>query len=531
MEIKTQNIMVRNLFFAIYTIGLFAMIGNVANAQSLLDAVRIADQNEQNLKVHELDNYNSILNSRDSIKYNKFISDYPSSPRTQEIANRVHEIRNWKQAEKTNTIVAYQKYLNETQYHWYDTDANNAIVLIKKQNEKIQWERVRRIGTIDAYRNYLSENPASGYKEDAENAINRLDGAAEWNKIRYTNDQWSLQNFITMYPHADALPDAKLKLHELKGKELFDKNDLNAAYNEFVYIPNDNRIAEENRYAYNRSFEYHFFKLLDSNATETDLNNYVLKYPNSMYNAEVYNRIAIVKAQSLKEYATEQDYALARKYANNEETRRKVESYIDANKENQRQRRKAERTRRRNANGGLWNFGFEFLDFGWNCQDYENEDNEATCKDVYYYNMGISLRLGNYANRFQLALGVKPGYVIYKTPNISYDYYYRTSQNYYSYSDYDINYSFHLPIYAQLKLNICNLKESSGKFFLSGMYQYNTIRDEYVEPEGNWGAGFGFAWKHFDWLLYYKEDTDYTPHRTSYKQGYIATSMIYYWTK
>ncbi len=126
-----------------------------------------------------------------------------------------------------------------------------------------------------------------------------------------------------------------------------------------------------------------------------------------------------------------------------------------------------------------------------------------------YYNLGVNLKIGNYRSPVQFALGAKPGISVF----------------HYCYDDgrIDINetsHSFHIPLYAKLKVNICTAGYS--KFYASGLGLYY-IKNKHSEV----GGGLGFAWRHWDWLtLYYKQKPQ------NYKTlGYFGTSLTYYFCR
>lgn len=59
----------------------------------------------------------------------------------------------------------------------------------------------------------------------------------------------------------------------------------------------------------------------------------------------------------------------------------------------------------------------------------------------------------------------------------------------------------------------------------SGQYQYNAVRDDLVENTMSWNAGVGIAWRHLDWLFYYRQEFG-----SNYliNQNFFGTSLIYY---
>lgn len=502
----------RRFISILFTLILSVSIATQMEAQSLMQTAKKAEQRAKELKQQETTRYNAIIDSRDLGKYNQYIADYPRGKNTPEIKRRAEELKLWNTAKSSNTIDGYENYLNSTKYHWYDTDANSAIRSLKQKAEKQVWDKVMAVNTIDAYVQYLQQNPNSGYRLDAEKAINRLKGAIEWQKINGTNNIAELQRFISSYPHATEVKEATLRLHELKGVQYYNEGNLGTAYTEFSKTSRDN-ISYANRKAYDDAMEYHEFTDLGKYPSETSLLAFMRKYPNSKYSDQVSNMLAISKARNLGDYASSYDYNQALSYAKDSYTRTSVQSYISMNKKKQKDRRNALKSWERKKNGGTVNLGFDFMDWGYNC-----ESGDGT---IMYYNVGLLLRIGNYRDRVQLAFGLKPGL-------IGYDEFSYESGYYYSYETTEMQTGFHMPIIGQLKLNLFNTSENS-RFFIYGQYQYNAVRIEDVESEMSWCVGLGIGWKHFDWSFYYRQDIG-RPLSWDYdKQKYIAMSLIYYW--
>lgn len=499
-----------SIIFALFIIG-FCL--PKVEAQSLMQTAKKAEQRARELKQQENSRYNSILDSKDLSKYKQYINDYPRGENTPEIRKRAEEIELWNNTKQTNTVPAYEAYLAQTNYHWFDNDASNSIRNIKQAQEKDAWDKVKAINTISAYQNFLSENPQSGYRSEAEKVINRLEGAQEWNQIKDTNSIQDLQNFISKYPHASESTQASNKLHELKGRQFYDMGNLQSAYSEFSKLSRS-QVSYANQTVYDNTMEYHDFSLLSSNSSESSLQSFLRKYPYSKYATQVSNMIAVSKARNLSDYATNYDYNQALSYAKDGTTTNTVKSYISANKKKQKQRQNYYKSWERKKNGGTVNLGLDFFDLGYNWN---------TDRGIVYYNLGLLLRIGNYRDRVQFAFGLKPGLIGYD--EVYYEYW---SWSDYTYEGTEWTTKFHIPIVAQLKLNLFNTSENS-RFFIYGQYQYNAVRAEYVESEMAWSIGLGMAWKHVDWSLYYRKDIERPKSMEYEKQHYVGMSLIYYW--
>lgn len=112
------------------------------------------------------------------------------------------------------------------------------------------------------------------------------------------------------------------------------------------------------------------------------------------------------------------------------------------------------------------------IDGGWVNMALGVEGGYNVSEGNWYANGVIGMRIGNYRDIVQLELGAAPGVI--------------TSE--------DGDNSFHLPLYGSLKLSV-----RSGKFYLKAGGAYNVVYDDYCEGKYSLRAGFGSAWKHFEW--------------------------------
>lgn len=503
----------RHTLFIIFTAIIIASTANTIAAQSLNEYAKEAERKAKELKREESARYTAILDSKDLNKYNQFIADYPNGKMTGEIRNRAEEVKLWNKAKATNTLEGYENYLKHSKYHWYDKEARNAINSLKRKVEQKAWDKVAAANTIEAYEQYVRENPQSGYKEEAEKAINRLKASQAWKQIAGTNSIDELKSFISDYPYASEsiLTMAKRRLHELKGYEYYKAAQLDDAYSEFSNISINLITSAEIREAYNAVMEYHAYTMICKTPTIADMEKFLNEYPQSDFCTRVSNMLAIEKAKSLGEYANQAYYNQALSYAKDSRTKNIVKYYISENKKKQKERTSRIKAVKRYENGGSVNLGIDFCDWATN-----GGYNDCT---LWHYNAGLMLRFGNYKDRLQFAVGIKPGAFGYTGTT--------------TYKE-DTNVEFHLPVMFQLKLNLFGLSQNS-RFFVSGQYQYNIIMVN-VESRMAWTIGCGVAWKHFDLSMYYKKDfgeinyyRQTNDNSNCYKnQRFFGTSMIYY---
>lgn len=513
-----------------------------SSSGSLRQQVSKAKRNQEELKRMAADAYEDIQYSRSAEDYRQYLSQYPKSEYARNAKDHLDEITLWENARNTNTVKGYKDYLEKSTLFWYRDDANSSISQIEREQQRVAWEKVRDANSIETYELYLKNNPNSAYKEEAMQNLNKLKGEREWARIKEDGNIEEFQNYLVTYPKSDNVKDAEVRVYELTGVRHYNLGDMGKAYDSFIKLKKS-QMKAENHSAYDEVMEHHDFSKLTPQSSEMILQQHLKKYPNGKYAVKVSNMMAVAKGRLLNLGSTESDYELVRSYAKDAATKQEVENYITSNKKAISDNKKYLKKQLRRENGGLVSFGWELLDLGFNMK---GEDETA-----WYYNMGLYLRIGNYADRVQFALGVQPGLFGFKAVETS-----GNNDSYKdNYNDYDYDYGydtsgeseakgkvkFHMPVIGRLKVNILPLG-SSCWWYAMGQYQYNAIRVKDVEGSMGWGAGIGFAWKKFDWSFYYRGDLtapDYPAPGSTYvpltiknghapKQNFIGTSMTVY---
>lgn len=501
-------VMRRSVFIMALLAAMVMLLPNYAEADLFQTAKKAKAKNAEKRRQEQA--AWEMLDMHDKEDIQAFLTKFPKSSHRDEAKGYITEIDLWDNACSKNTIEAYQNYLNTTQLNWHSLDASENITYLQKARDKAAWDKVTDVGTIEAYVNFIADNPESPYVEDAQTALAQLKQDAAWTAALNSGNLADYEKFVSEFPEAEQKEEAEKKIHELKGQVYYSVGKLNEAYEEFSKAGRDS-LTPANYAAFVECKEYSEFSALNIYCSEDSLNWFIKGHPNSKYIPQVQNYLAIVKARNLSDYASEYSYDEVRALATDEKTRQTVEGYITANRNAQKERERERRRWRREENGGLVNMGLQFLDFGWNGKT----DDDV----VMNYNLGLYLRIGNYADWVQFVVGVEPGMLMY------YKYFSR------DYSD-KMTQKFHMPVSAHLKLNLFKMGESS-RFFVFGKYQYNAVRAEEAEAKQAWSAGFGFSWKHFDWSFYYRQDMGKPESSGGYtsdsRPHFFGTTMTVYW--
>lgn len=370
------------------------------------------------------------------------------------------------------------------------------------------WSEAVKTNTIEAYNNYIATSKFKSFKDKANEAIKELQSKEKWESLKTSNSISEIEMFIKTYPKSSCVDKAQKRIHELKGVNCYLANDLLNAYQEFNKAGGKFALEQANQSKFDECQEYWDYDNLTTYSTEEKLLEFLRKYPSGKYSDEVSNRVAISKARSLTMYSGNYSFNEALGFAKDETTRNIVKRYYEAKQKEYSQHKKAQRRIKRQRNGGIMNFGIEFMDLAFNPSMYSDMDNDVDY--VMYYNVGLGVRIGNYKSPVQFEIGAKPGLVVYTL--------------WYGSED-ETKTSFHLPLYARLKIGLWG--GYSSKWYIDGVGYYNAVKESFLESDFSASAGLGVSWRHWDWrILYYKQDigTKYT--YQDYK--FIGTSFSYY---
>lgn len=448
--------------------------------------------NTQSLMTYEIPDYQerqayeNIVDSWNLGDYEDFLDEYPHSAFSNEIKSRINEIKLWNNARGLNTMDSYQNYLKNSQYGRYNQQAIAALEDIQAQITENEWRTTCGVNTIGAYQSFISRFPNAPQVPQAEARIENLKTQEEWNRIKDSDDVVLLEEFVTNYPDFQNIEFAKSRLHALRMSDYFDMNDIELASIEFDYITDEEAVPPSASIAYGIVQEYNAFKKLSPRSTESELKAFLSKYNGSQYQADVKNYIALNKASRFTTSSTKEEYDDALSYATNQTTRNQVQQMIKNNDKNISYEKKLARSYRRSANGGWMGLTFEYGDLSWNGR---------TTNGLMRYNFGVKFRIGNYADRVQLSLGVKPGVGIWDFEGIYVD-------DGYGYDKGKSSAFFEMPAEAELKINLVKTGSETW-FFLDGRYDYNVIRKKEVQRPMGFRAGIGWAGHSWDFIMYY----------------------------
>ena len=121
----------------------------------------------------------------------------------------------WTQASQTNTVAAYQDFLNK---HADSPHATEAKQNIQTLQDNQAWMTAQQANTADAYQQYLTAMPSGAHVQEAHDKITAIQRAAAWDSAKANPTEGSLNSFIQMYPSGAETDQARALLATLDSR-------------------------------------------------------------------------------------------------------------------------------------------------------------------------------------------------------------------------------------------------------------------------------------------------------------------------
>lgn len=340
------------------------------------------------------------------------------------------------------------------------------------------WKDAQQINTIEGYETYKEMHPQGPYIEDANKAIKNLIMQQHYEKAINSEDKEIILAFINEYPSHPQIEKLTNRYNSLMGLLTLNTG-RNESFSYFSKVTSQDDIPEVAKEAYNFYLEETHFDNLSPQSPSEDILYFINQFPNSPHIADVKNYMAEKMASQFTLSSSQQDYNKALSYASGP-----TYGYVNNKiKENNKKLKKY----LREEDGGWASIILEYGNFIWNGRITDG---------LFEYNFGIKLKFGNYADRIQFAIGLKPGVGCWDFKNI------------YNYKDPDNDKRsksktfFTMPAEAEIRLNLFRTGRESW-FYIDGRFDYNIVRKKKIQTPYSFYAGFGFGGKYADITFFY----------------------------
>ena len=389
-----------------------------------------------------------------------------------------------------NTISAYQQYLGNFPNGRFRNEVQERI------NEIRLWEDTKRINTKAAYQKYITGSRYKIYQKEATEAINRFESDEEWNRIK-ESDNWTIfEQFVRKYPNSVYVSEAKYHINLLKGEQYYKPGiDFQASENHALSL-----LTEANSYRrLTGKPAEHLEDLLGRLEHHQMMNSKnetaVLNYLNGLSQGNVYyiptsNHLAELKADKLSSsYQIRNDYKEAMSYAKNNQT----EQYVKNCYKKIKSKRKKDWLKEHVQMGYDMNLEMSLVP--------KSDDEKDELLDCVQFGFGLLGRVGNYADLFNVSIGVRYWFV--SSPKVVDD----------EYENEKNKDKWKFKGYLSFPVNVrCNLirTENSGSFYIGGGAEYGLCMSKKLETshfEKNYfslSPQIGWTNENVDVSIYYK---------------------------
>ena len=120
----------------------------------------------------------------------------------------------WQQSNASNTVSAYQEFLQKHPNTPQSVEAHHRIQSLLDEET---WTRAQQVNTVQSYQEYIQEYPSGIHIAQAKDNIASNERTTAWLAASSTDTPESLQAFLQKYPEGPEADKAKARLAQLTG--------------------------------------------------------------------------------------------------------------------------------------------------------------------------------------------------------------------------------------------------------------------------------------------------------------------------
>jgi outer membrane murein-binding lipoprotein Lpp len=120
----------------------------------------------------------------------------------------------WQQASASDTVAAYQAFLDKHPNTTQSVVARNRIHVLRDEQA---WARAQQVNTLQAFQNYIDEQPSGIHLAEAKDRMASNERLTAWTAVSAANTVEALEGFLQRYPQGPEADQAKARLAEMTG--------------------------------------------------------------------------------------------------------------------------------------------------------------------------------------------------------------------------------------------------------------------------------------------------------------------------
>jgi outer membrane protein assembly factor BamD (BamD/ComL family) len=139
--------------------------------------------------------------------FEAYLQDYPDGKYEVQARESIEDLR-WQEARTANTIEAFEAYLQDYPDGRYEPQARDSI-------EDLRWQEARQADTASSFQEYLRAYPDGKYSDQAHQRINELE-ELRWQEVRQADTISSFREYLRAYPDGEYSDQAHQRINELE---------------------------------------------------------------------------------------------------------------------------------------------------------------------------------------------------------------------------------------------------------------------------------------------------------------------------
>ena len=120
----------------------------------------------------------------------------------------------WNQARATNTVVAYEAFIDK---HPNTPESIQAHQQIATLNDARAWAQALQASSPESFESYLQQRPSGVHAAEARVRIDTIERTDAWYGASLAGSTEALQDFLEKYPHGPLADQARVRLAKLTG--------------------------------------------------------------------------------------------------------------------------------------------------------------------------------------------------------------------------------------------------------------------------------------------------------------------------
>ena len=255
-------------------------------------------------------------NNAEALSLSTGVTEYCNNPKN-------FEDIDFHRAREAGTTAAMEAFLRKYPSGKYRQEA------ILCLEDSALWHKAKSTNTIEAYDEYLNTSKAKAYIREANVARYNLQEQSDWEKCKNSNDPKLLNRFAVKYLTSTHHDEAWSLYHIANGDIFYENKEYELALNEYLIADSIFSLPDVYNVRVNQLRREQIREQIKKSESPEELKEYLASLPTDDRDyTYISNRLAKILARNLNASSTESDYEEALSYARDSEVLKFVKKEI-----------------------------------------------------------------------------------------------------------------------------------------------------------------------------------------------------------